>query len=455
MVRRVLLSILAAVGVGCGSSQAALNTELTTTTAVATIHEDGPLRKIDTGDSQMDAALRGHLAIVGGCVVQQVESGQATIVLWPLEVHWDDTAQQVVFPDDRRLSLGTDVVLGGGEVPVADIETYWPDGRAAAEELAMCQPDVTSVWVAGQEFDLFEAFDLYTHCGIYGTMINGVWWRATTPLGDGHGGPPAGWTDPSQPGTMTFYGDDLAVFTTDDGLLARFTPTMFAEPQVTCASSTTSEPTSPSTAPPTSIAPTAHSANLVLRSDAPTLGARLVDGGAFDGASAAVTSNGLIVMSKMVGTGIELYSFTEGQPPVDTGVGLTADTSLIFGPGGDLFTVEHGTPSSDAVVSQFGRTDGGRLVLRTSASGPITDNACEHEWFPGPSGSAIYVPYLDTPAGGNHLAVFVVDDRAIANGALLGPADYVAGVVGTDLIAVQHSDGGQRLVAIDLTTLLS
>ncbi len=137
---------------------------------------------------------------------------------------------------DRRShqALGTDAVLGGGGVSIEEIKTYWPDGEVAAAELAMCQPDVSYVWVAGHEVDLFETFDLYTHCGICGTMIDGVWWRATTPLGNGHGGPPAGWADPSQPGTMTFYGDDLAVFTTEQGLLARFAPTTFAEPQVTC-----------------------------------------------------------------------------------------------------------------------------------------------------------------------------------------------------------------------------
>lgn len=184
----------------------------------------------------MDAALRGHLAIVDGCVVQQVDDGQATIVLWPLEVHWDENAQQVVFPDDRRLGLGTDVVLVGGGISIEEIKTYWSHGQAAAatEALATCQPDVVSVWLAGEDFGLFHGFDLYTHCGIYGTMIDGVWWRAREPLGDGHGGPPEGWADPSQPGTMTFYEDDFAVFMTDQGQVARFEPTVLTEPQVTC-----------------------------------------------------------------------------------------------------------------------------------------------------------------------------------------------------------------------------
>jgi hypothetical protein len=260
----MMLSVLVAVAVGCGDastepavvgsenpgpttagrgqatdssahpSGVTTIAEVIATTPGFAIYEEGPLRKIDTGGDQMDAALRGHLAIVGGCVVQQGINGQATIVLWPVDVHWDDKAQAVVFADDRRLTLGTEVVLGGGGISIEEIKTYWANGQSAAEALATCQPDVSLVWVAGGDIGLVQAFDLYTHCGIYGTMIDGVWWRANPPLGDGHGGPPEDWADPSQPGTMTFYGDDLAVFTTDQGLLARFKPTTSIEPQVTC-----------------------------------------------------------------------------------------------------------------------------------------------------------------------------------------------------------------------------
>ena len=91
---------------------------------------------IAVGCAHMDAALRGHLAIVGGCVVQQGLEGHSTIVLWPLDVHWDDKAQAVVFPDDRRLTLGRDVVPGGGGISIEEIKTYWHDGQSAAEALA-------------------------------------------------------------------------------------------------------------------------------------------------------------------------------------------------------------------------------------------------------------------------------------------------------------------------------
>ena len=230
-------------------------------------------------------------------------------------------------------------------------------------------------------------------------------------------------------------------------------------------------------------------------------------------------------MSKTTDSGIELYSFTQGQSPVDTGVGLSAGASLKFGPGGDLFAVEYAI-EGDTVVSQFGLSDGGGLVLLNSATGPITgecgiaitptyagcpintgpqiafdppvpfdqvlgdshlagsngtgvvertgsaparwqvtldseipincdDNTCEGEWLPGPSGSAIYAPYLETSTGGNHLAVFVVDNRAIATGALIDTAELVLGLVGTDLICVQQVDNGEQLIAIDLATLFN
>jgi hypothetical protein len=199
---------------------------------------------------------------------------------------------------------------------------------------------------------------------------------------------------------------------------------------------------------------------------------------------------------------------------------------MSFGPGGDLFTIEH--LLSGAVVSQFHRNDSGpglRFVTRvsgpmtgecgfvvdpahvgcptdtgpqitfdppvpfdhvtgspilagTSGSGAVertgssparwqvtltsatpidcTDDTCTYEWLPGPAGSAVYVPYVDDPAGGNHLAAFVVDSRATAHGALLGPCDAVLGMIGTELIGFQYIDGGRRrLVAIDLKSLLA
>lgn len=58
-----------------------------------------------------------------------------------------------------------------------------------------------------------RSFDLYTHCGVENTRIHGVWWHANPPLyNKRRNGPPTGWGDPYQTGTLTMVSDDRAVF---------------------------------------------------------------------------------------------------------------------------------------------------------------------------------------------------------------------------------------------------
>jgi hypothetical protein len=59
-----------------------------------------------------------------------------------------------------------------------------------------------------------KAFTVYTHCGVESARIRGRWWHAKPPLyGDTEGGgPPAGWGDPYQEGTLTVEAADRAVF---------------------------------------------------------------------------------------------------------------------------------------------------------------------------------------------------------------------------------------------------
>ena len=58
-----------------------------------------------------------------------------------------------------------------------------------------------------------KPFDLYTHCGVENTRIRGVWWHANPPQYNKHGnGPPAGWGDPYQTGTLTMLSDSRSVF---------------------------------------------------------------------------------------------------------------------------------------------------------------------------------------------------------------------------------------------------
>ena len=58
-----------------------------------------------------------------------------------------------------------------------------------------------------------KQFEVYTHCGVESTRINGAWWHAKPPLyNKGRSGPPAGWGDPYQTGTLTMVSADRAVF---------------------------------------------------------------------------------------------------------------------------------------------------------------------------------------------------------------------------------------------------
>lgn len=59
--------------------------------------------------------------------------------------------------------------------------------------------------------------DLYTHCGVLGVDIGGVWFAADPPLVEGAGNPPAGWGNPYQRGTVTLLSADEALFTDEAG----------------------------------------------------------------------------------------------------------------------------------------------------------------------------------------------------------------------------------------------
>lgn len=56
-------------------------------------------------------------------------------------------------------------------------------------------------------------FTVYTHCGVENVRINGRWWHAEPPLyNDDRSGPPDGWGDPFQEGTLTVESPRRAVF---------------------------------------------------------------------------------------------------------------------------------------------------------------------------------------------------------------------------------------------------
>lgn len=56
-------------------------------------------------------------------------------------------------------------------------------------------------------------FSVYTHCGVENVRIDGQWWHAKPPLyNDERTGPPEGWSDPHQEGTLTMESTERAVF---------------------------------------------------------------------------------------------------------------------------------------------------------------------------------------------------------------------------------------------------
>jgi hypothetical protein len=94
-----------------------------------------------------------------------------------------------------------------------------PDGRASAGDdvgAAAAGPAGVSTVPPNAEAGASYPFDLYTHCGIFGADVGGVWFAADSPLVE-ESGPPAGWGDPYQRGTLTLDSPDEVVFRDDAG----------------------------------------------------------------------------------------------------------------------------------------------------------------------------------------------------------------------------------------------
>jgi hypothetical protein len=104
------------------------------------------------------------------------------------------------------------VWFGGGGSTEPD-HTAAPSSDGPVEATAPSDgPSVQSAPEAGG-----QPFDLYTHCGVRGADIGGVWFVAEPPLTDGEGNPPDGWGNPYQPGTLTLLSPTDAVFRDDAG----------------------------------------------------------------------------------------------------------------------------------------------------------------------------------------------------------------------------------------------
>jgi hypothetical protein len=105
-----------------------------------------------------------------------------------------------------------------------------PEGtRTAAPESASGSPSDQALSVpdaaAAQGFGLPASpetgvaypVDLYTHCGVLGIDIGGVWFAADPSLVEAGGNPPPGWGNPTQRGTVTMSTATEAVFADDAG----------------------------------------------------------------------------------------------------------------------------------------------------------------------------------------------------------------------------------------------
>ena len=104
-----------------------------------------------------------------------------------------------------------DATATGAEQADAAAEPPVNDTRAAAEAGA------DAALPAEPEVGVAYVVDLYTHCGVHGIDVGGVWFAADPPLVEGAGNPPPGWGNPVQRGTVTLTSADEAVFADEAG----------------------------------------------------------------------------------------------------------------------------------------------------------------------------------------------------------------------------------------------
>jgi hypothetical protein len=103
-------------------------------------------------------------------------------------------------------------------------------GSAAPEAAGHATGDASIAMPGSPTVGVPYLFELYTHCGVTGAWIGGDWFAAVPPLLNGAGGPPAGWANPSQPGTLTLLTSDEALFRDPAGHEVRFRAAPGSEP---------------------------------------------------------------------------------------------------------------------------------------------------------------------------------------------------------------------------------
>lgn len=76
----------------------------------------------------------------------------------------------------------------------------------------------------GVEMGKAYSFIIYTHCGVRRAYFDGYWWLVDPMLSDGNGNPPSGWGNPYDRGMMEMVAVNVALYTSESGMLAVFTP---------------------------------------------------------------------------------------------------------------------------------------------------------------------------------------------------------------------------------------
>ena len=143
-------------------------------------------------------AAAAVLAVAGGtwAVVDAVDDSSTTAA--------SAGGEAAVLEDDARAGAAPESSPGSASGSSAEAAA-----GAAGADGALGVPSPADVGIP-------YAYDLYTHCGVLGADVAGVWFAAAPPLVEEFG-PPAGWDDPYQRGTLTLESEDVAVFRDDAG----------------------------------------------------------------------------------------------------------------------------------------------------------------------------------------------------------------------------------------------
>jgi hypothetical protein len=168
----------------------------------------------DLPRSTAPAASRGALRGWRGAAVGAAAA--AAVVSWTFWVVTDDD---------------TGVESAAGPVgSSAEITSEQPENGPLSADAAAAAPGEGQAVATLPEVGVASPLDLYTHCGVLGTDIAGVWFAADPPLVEGAGNPPAGWGNPYQPGTLTLVSAEEAVFADEVGHRVRLVADETARP---------------------------------------------------------------------------------------------------------------------------------------------------------------------------------------------------------------------------------